>query len=74
MATRCVTPLREGGSLPAVMEADDLGTYVVKFRIAGQGSKALLAEIISAGLARALTSDPDAEAERLLRTLVRRPG
>ncbi len=48
-----MTPLREGGSLPAVMEADDLGTYVVKFRGAGQGRKALVAEIISAGLARA---------------------
>ncbi len=48
-----MTPLREGGSLPAVMEADDLGTYVVKFRGAGQGRKALIAEIISAGLARA---------------------
>lgn len=48
-----VTPLREGGSLPAVMEADDLGTYVVKFRGAGQGPKALVAEIISAALARA---------------------
>jgi hypothetical protein len=48
-----VTPLREGGSLPAVMEADDLGTYVVKFRGAGQGRKALVAEIISACLARA---------------------
>jgi hypothetical protein len=48
-----VTPLREGGSLPAVMEADDLGTYVVKFRGAGQGLKALIAEIISAGIARA---------------------
>jgi len=52
-AIRYVTPLREGGSLPAVMEADDLGTYVVKFRGAGQGPKALVAEIISAGLARA---------------------
>jgi hypothetical protein len=52
MATRYVTPLREGGSLPAVMEADDLGTYVVKFRGAGQGRKALIAEIISARLAR----------------------
>jgi HipA-like protein len=48
-----VTPLREGGSLPAVMEADDLGTYVVKFRGAGQGRKALIAEIISACLAQA---------------------
>jgi hypothetical protein len=52
-AIRYVTPLREGGSLPAVMEADDLGTYVVKFHGAGQGRKALIAEIISAGLARA---------------------
>ena len=48
-----MTPLREGGSLPAVMEADDLGTYVVKFRGAGQGPKALVAEIISASLAGA---------------------
>ena len=52
-ATRYVTPLREGGSLPAIMEADDLGTYVVKFRGAGQGRKALVAEVISARLARA---------------------
>jgi hypothetical protein len=52
-ATRYVTPLREGGSLPALMEASDLGTYVVKFRGAGQGPKALVAEIISAGIARA---------------------
>jgi hypothetical protein len=48
-----VTPLREGGSLPAIMEADDLGTYVVKFRGAGQGPKALVAEVISARLATA---------------------
>jgi HipA-like protein len=48
-----VTPLREGGSLPAIMEADDLGTYVVKFRGAGQGQKALIAEVVSARLARA---------------------
>jgi hypothetical protein len=53
-ATRYVTPLREGGSLPGLMEADDLGTYVVKFRGAGQGRKALVAEIVSAGLARGL--------------------
>ena len=38
-ATRYVTPLREGGSLPGLMEADDLGTYVVKFRGAGQGAR-----------------------------------
>ncbi|MFI6450939.1 HipA family kinase [Streptosporangium amethystogenes] len=50
-ATRYVTPLREGGSLPGVMEADDLGTYVVKFRGAGQGRRVLVAEIVSAGLA-----------------------
>jgi hypothetical protein len=53
-ATRYVTPLREGGSLPGLMEADDMGTYVVKFRGAGQGRKALVAEVISAGLARGL--------------------
>lgn len=53
-ATRYVTPLREGGSLPGLMEADDLGTYVVKFRGAGQGRKALVAEVISAGIARGL--------------------
>jgi len=52
--TRYVTPLREGGSLPGVMEADDLGTYVVKFRGAGQGLKSLVAEVIAARLARAL--------------------
>lgn len=54
VATRYVLPLREGGSLPGLMEADDLGTYVVKFRGAGQGRKALVAEIVVAGLARAL--------------------
>src|SRR3954469_6360063 len=53
-ATRYVTPLREGGSLPGLMEADDFGTYVVKFTGAGQGRKALIAEIICAGLARTL--------------------
>jgi HipA-like kinase len=52
-AIRYVTPLREGGSLPGLMEADDLGTYVVKFRGAGQGRKALVAEVVSARLARA---------------------
>jgi hypothetical protein len=51
-AIRYVTPLREGGSLPALMETDDLGTYVVKFRGAGQGPKALVAEVISGELAR----------------------
>jgi len=53
-ALRYVTPLREGGSLPGLMEADDLGTYVVKFSGAGQGRKALIAEVVCAGLATAL--------------------
>ena len=53
-ATRYVTPLREGGSLPGVVEAADLGTYVVKFRGAGQGPKALVAEVVSGELARRL--------------------
>ncbi|MEU4688051.1 HipA family kinase [Actinoplanes sp. NPDC023714] len=53
-AIRYVTPLREGGSLPGVVEADDLGTYVVKFRGAGQGPKALVAEVIAGELARRL--------------------
>jgi hypothetical protein len=53
-ATRYVTPLREGGSLPGLMEADDLGTYVVKWRAAGQGVKVLVAEVVCGELARAL--------------------
>lgn len=53
-ATRYVTPLREGGSLPAIVEADDLGLYVLKFRGAGQGPLALVAEIIAGELGRAL--------------------
>ena len=53
-ATRYVTPLREGGSLPAIVEADDLGTYVLKFRGAGQGPKALVAEIVAGEIARHL--------------------
>jgi hypothetical protein len=53
-ATRFVEPLREGGSLPGLVETDDLGTYVVKFRGAGQGVKALIAEIIVGELARRL--------------------
>jgi hypothetical protein len=52
--TRYVTPLREGGSLPGIVEGDDLGTYVCKFRGAGQGLRVLVAEVIVAGLARAL--------------------
>jgi hypothetical protein len=50
-ATRYVTPLREGGSLPGLVEADDDGLYVVKFRGAGQGLKALIAEVIVGRLA-----------------------
>jgi hypothetical protein len=52
--TRYVTPLREGGSLPAIVEADDDGTYVLKFRGAGQGPRALIAELVSGEIARAL--------------------
>ncbi len=52
--TRYVTPLREGGSLPAIAEADDGFLYVLKFRGAGQGVKALIAELIGGELARAL--------------------
>jgi hypothetical protein len=53
-ATRYVTPLREGGSLPAIVEADDLGFYVLKFRGAGQGTLALVAELIAGEIGRAL--------------------
>jgi HipA-like kinase len=53
-AIRYVTPLREGGSLPGIVEADDLGTYVAKFRGAGQGRKALVAEVIVTELGRSL--------------------
>src|SRR3954464_14368558 len=53
-ATRYVTPLREGGSLPAIVEANDLGTYVLKFRGAGQGPKALVAELVAGQIAQAL--------------------
>ena len=54
VATRYVTPLREGGSLPAIVEADDLGTYVLKFRGAGQGRKALIAELVAGEIGRHL--------------------
>ncbi|MBW4472102.1 MAG: aminotransferase class I and II [Stenomitos rutilans HA7619-LM2] len=69
IATRYVTPLREGGSLPAIVEADDDGMYVLKFRGAGQGAKALVAELVAGEIARAIgmpvpeivfvTLDPD---------------
>lgn len=52
--TRYVMPLREGGSLPAIVEGDDDGTYVLKFRGAGQGPKALIAELVAGEIARAL--------------------
>lgn len=52
-AARYVTPLREGGSLPAIVEADDDGMYVLKFRGAGHGTKALIAELIAGEIARA---------------------
>lgn len=52
--TRYVTPLREGGSLPAIVEADDDGVYVLKFRGAGQGKKALIAELIAGEIGRSL--------------------
>src|SRR5512135_1670284 len=51
--TRYVAPLREGGSLPAIVEADDDGLYVLKFRGAGQGPKALIAELVAGEIARA---------------------
>src|SRR5215467_9164504 len=53
VATRFVTPLREGGSLPAIIEANDDGMYVLKFRGAGQGPKALIAELVAGEIARA---------------------
>lgn len=52
--TRYVTPLREGGSLPAIVEADDDGLYVLKFRGAGHGPRALIAELVAGELGRAL--------------------
>lgn len=53
-ATRYVTPLREGGSLPGIVEADDDGLYVLKFRGAGQGPRALIAELVAGEIGRAL--------------------
>lgn len=53
-ATRYVTPLRQGGSMPAIVEADDEGMYVLKFRGAAQGPKVLIAELLAGELARAI--------------------
>ena len=53
-ATRYITPLREGGSLPGLVEGDDGGTYVLKFTGAGQGRKTLVAEVVCGELARRL--------------------
>ncbi|GAA5059298.1 HipA family kinase [Streptomyces similanensis] len=53
-AIRFITPLREGGSLPGLVEADDFGTYVLKFAGAGQGRKTLVAEVVCGELARRL--------------------
>jgi hypothetical protein len=68
-ATRYVTPLREGGSLPAIVEADDAGMYVLKFRGAGQGAKVLaMPEIVFIGLDPELArTEPDAEIQQLIR-------
>ena len=53
-ATRYVAPLRQGGSLPALVEADDDGLYVVKLRGAGQGPRALVSELVAGGIGAAL--------------------
>lgn len=71
-ATRYVTPLREGGSLPGVVEADDLGVYVCKWRGAGQGLRVLVAEVVAAGVARLLEVPvPDLVAVELPREIAR---
>ncbi|MEO5930802.1 MAG: HipA family kinase, partial [Candidatus Kapaibacterium sp.] len=59
-AVRYITPLREGGSLPAIVETEEGGMFATKFRGAGQGAKALIAELIVGGIATALGFDiPD---------------
>ena len=66
-ATRYVAPLREGGSLPGLMEADDDGLYVTKFRAAGQGERALVAEVVAGELARMIGLPvPDPEIQDLI--------
>jgi hypothetical protein len=85
--TRYVTPLREGGSVPAIVEADDEGMYVIKFRGAGQGPKALIAELVAGEIARAaglpvpeivfIDLDPDlarTEPDPELQDLIRNSG
>lgn len=72
LATRYVAPLREGGSLPGLVEAEDLGIYVMKFRGAGQGLKALVAEVIVGELARRLDiRTPEMKALLLSRKIAR---
>ena len=86
-ATRFVLPLREGGSLPGLVEGDDLGLYVLKFRGAGQGARALAADLVGAELARAaglavpegvlIELDPDlgrAEPDPEVQDLIRSSG
>jgi hypothetical protein len=86
-ATRYVTPLREGGSLPGLVEADDDGLYVVKFRGAGQGPRALVAEWLAGEIARTVgltvpelvlidvdAGLGDAEPDEELQDLVHRSG
>ena len=71
-ATRYVVPLREGGSLPGIVEADDLGTYVCKFRGAGQGLRVLVAEVVVGELARRLgIATPELVAVELDRAIAR---
>ncbi len=71
-ATRYVVPLREGGSLPGIVEADDLGTYVCKFRGAGQGLRVLVAEVVVGELARRLgIATPELVAVDLDRAIAR---
>ncbi|MEU6350745.1 HipA family kinase [Streptomyces sp. NPDC047072] len=87
IATRYITPLREGGSLPGLVEADDHGIYVIKFTGAGQGRKTLVAEVVAGELARrlgfrvprlvALDLDPDlglGEPDERVQELLRSSG
>jgi len=71
LATRYVTPLREGGSLPAIVEADDDGLYVLKFRGAGQGPKALVAEVVAGEIGRALGMSASGVRSKLSRLVSR---